>query len=750
MQVLDALPACACLIDEGEIHLNRATESVIGFDRSEFSSPTDFVARTKTSPSDLFQLDPAVPRPGRFSLSSKDGRRISFELSSSFAGDRRVLCYLKELSVQANPVRQPNADPSATVTSPKCQECHDTAKRAEQKLAESEALLRAIIQSLPFDFFALDREGRYTMVNTPSIRFDVDMVGKSVPELAAGTPFEKHVPRWLETNARALAGETIRGECVFDRSGTQRLCTEIVAPIRDPRQKILGIFGIIIDITEQKLTQQALKESEERHRRFSGLTSDYVYCCTRRGNETFRIKWMGGAVQEITGYSEAEIFNSGCWTKFVHPADRERMAARLMELRPGERSIDEFRLVCKDGEICWIRQSARCEAGESEGEFHLFGASQNITESKNAEMALKNAEEIFRSFLEHSPAYLVFKDQNHRVLRLSRNFETVLGRPLDEVIGKSAGELYPPATAELIRQDDLRVLRDGRPTQREEEINGRFYSSFKFLIPQKDKPALLVAIKTDITARREAEDALCELNGKLDRRVAERTAQLEASILEQESFSYSVSHDLRAPLRHINSFSAILLEDFSEQVPAQARDYLRRICGATRRMGALIDNLLKLSRVSRTMVKRNLVNLSEVAAETALMLKEIEPERIVEFTIAPAIHAECDKALIRQLFENLIGNAWKYTANTGAARIEFGVDSSEKGAAYFVKDNGVGFNMLYKEKLFIPFQRLHGVEFEGDGIGLATVQRIVRGHGGSIWAEGAEGEGACFFFTLPS
>jgi len=492
---------------------------------------------------------------------------------------------------------------------------------------------------------------------------------------------------------------------------------------------------------------KALRESEERYRFLSELTSDYVYYCTRKGSDPFQVSWMGGAVQQITGYQESEIFEMGCWLGLVHPEDRPRVAALFQELRAGQCGSDEFRIVCKSGQTRWIRGLCRCEAG-AEGELCLYGASRDITASKLAEVALKDIEEVFRLFLEYSPAYLVFKDANHRVLRLSRNFETLLGRPVEELVGMTAADIYPPEAAQRIMQDDHRVLSSGICSQSEEELQGRYYSSLKFPIPQKDKPPLLVAIKTDITERKEIEVAIKMLNEKLDRRVSQRTAPLETAIHEQEAFSYSVSHDLRAPLRHINSFCAILQEDFGASLPDEARSYLNRIRLATRRMGVLIDELLELSRVSRVVMQRIPVNLSDMVARIALTLKETEPDRVVEFIIVPELYADCDPTLVRQLLDNLIGNAWKYTGKLSEARIEFGRAPGEP-AEFFVRDNGAGFDMAFKDKLFHPFQRLHGAEFEGNGIGLATAKRIVERHGGSIRAEGAVGRGAQLFFTLP-
>jgi len=503
------------------------------------------------------------------------------------------------------------------------------------------------------------------------------------------------------------------------------------------------------EITLQILTRNAIRESEQRYRFLSELTSDYVYYCTRRGSDPFRVHWMGGAVQQITGYSEAEIFDMGSWLPLVHSEDREAVVTLLLELRPGQCVSNEFRIICKSGQSSWIRGLYRCEAGAGAGEISLYGASRNITASKLAEDALKDIEEIFRLFLEYTPAYLIFKDANHKVLRLSRNFETLTGKPLEELVGRTVGDIFPPEQARGIIRDDLKVLSSGMLSQTEEIMQGRFYSSLKFPIPQKDKPPLLVSIETDITERKEIEVAIKQLNEKLDKRVAQRTAQLEAVILEQEAFSYSVSHDLRAPLRHINSFCAILREDFGASLEVEALNYLDRISGATKRMGVLIDELLELARVSRVQMQRIPINLSDLVARIALTLKETEPNRAVEVVIVPDLYASCDPTLVRQLLENLVGNAWKYTGRLTDARIEFGAVAGSEGAVFFVKDNGAGFDMTYKDKLFHAFQRLHGAEFEGNGIGLATAQRIVQRHGGRIWAEGAEGEGAQFFFTLP-
>ena len=250
-------------------------------------------------------------------------------------------------------------------------------------------------------------------------------------------------------------------------------------------------------------------------------------------------------------------------------------------------------------------------------------------------------------------------------------------------------------------------------------------------------------------ALKKSQEDLKVANELLEQRVTERTADLQAAIREQESFSYSVSHDLRAPLRHINGFSAVLVEEHGDSLPLEARDYLDRIRTASSRMGSLIDHLLELSRVGRTEMEPGPVNLSKLAKTILDMLQETESRRTLEICIEEDITVLGDHSLLRQLLENLLGNAWKYTARKPSARIEFGMTSVAKQTAFFVRDNGAGFDMAYKDNLFGAFQRLHGAEFEGDGIGLTTAQRIIHRHGGHIWAEGKVDAGATFYFTLP-
>jgi signal transduction histidine kinase len=249
--------------------------------------------------------------------------------------------------------------------------------------------------------------------------------------------------------------------------------------------------------------------------------------------------------------------------------------------------------------------------------------------------------------------------------------------------------------------------------------------------------------------RSKAEEQVRELNLALEQRVRERTAQLEYSNGELEAFCYTVSHDLRAPLRSIDGFSQALVEDFAAALPAEAQRYVGRIRGSTQRMGQLIEDLLNLSKVSRSELQMNEVDVGALAKEVVGELRLRESGRQVEVFVWDDMQAQADRRLLRAALENLIANAWKFTAKADAARIEIGMLRDGAQASFFVKDNGAGFDMAFAGKLFGAFQRLHSTnEFQGTGIGLATVQRIVHRHGGRIWADARPGKGAVFFFTL--
>jgi len=384
---------------------------------------------------------------------------------------------------------------------------------------------------------------------------------------------------------------------------------------------------------------------------------------------------------------------------------------------------------------------------------HSFNSMLGALEKQR--MDLKKDVQFLGTLVETMPMPIFYKDVQDRYLGHNSAFTALLGLTEEEINGKGGCEIGLGESAAQHRQMELELFARREKKIYESKIysrNGTIHDVVIYKAPFYNTDGTLgglVGSMLDITELKRTKENFRRLSVELDQRVSERTAELETAIREQESFSHSVSHDLRAPLRHINSFSAMLIEDFGKELPSDARSYLDRICAASSRMGSLIDHLLELSRMSRTELKLEGIDLSELAVHVLDMFHETDPQRCVETRVTESIHVLGDLSLMRLLLENLLGNAWKYTSKKPAARIEFGMTQVAGEEAFFVRDNGVGFDMAYEQKLFGIFERLHGTEFEGAGIGLATSQRIIKRHGGKIWAEGKVGEGATFYFSLP-
>ncbi|MGB4572285.1 MAG: PAS domain-containing protein [Rectinemataceae bacterium] len=518
---------------------------------------------------------------------------------------------------------------------------------------------------------------------------------------------------------------------------------------------ILGVIALTLAIVQNKAmlhyrtrlsAEAAMRSSEAKFLAFMEHMPSLVFIkdqanhliyANPRMRETFPVEGWDGKHPN-------ELFPADLADQVLH-SDAEALAwghARFEEAR-----IDKAgRLRFFDSEKFRIDRN---------GEGPLIGAvMSDITERRAAERGLSELGEIFRLFLKNNPIYVFIKDESGRAIFLSDNYGEMLGFPVEDALGKTMEELFPPEMARKMHEDDMDVLHGGLQQDIIESKDDRTFSTIKFPISIQGVPKYIAGYTIDITDRVRSMEALSALNETLEERVRERTIQLETTNQELESFAYSVSHDLRAPLRAMNGFTNVLLQRFGDSFDEEGRHYLERIKEASNRMGKLIADLLALSRVTRTEFNRSDVDLSALAGEIVSELRKNDPDRKIEVVIDPDMRVRADAGLMRPLFDNLIGNAWKFTSGTENAHIHIGsvVSGGQDGRLrreWFISDNGAGFDMAYAGKLYTPFQRLHSTtEFPGTGIGLAIVRRIITRHGGSIRAEAAPGEGASFYFTL--
>ena len=382
-----------------------------------------------------------------------------------------------------------------------------------------------------------------------------------------------------------------------------------------------------------------------------------------------------------------------------------------------------------------------------------LGLARHQIHRLEAEQQVRLSEARLRAVTETASDAIISADRDGNIRYFNPGAEWAFGHPAQDMIGQPLTTLMPERFHQAHVEGLQRYLdrRDARVVGRTVELVGFHRDGREFPIDlalassEVDGELFFTAIVRDITVRAEAERQIQDLN----RRLRLDNAELEAVNKDLEAFSYSVSHDLRAPLRAIDGFSQALAEDAGPLLKPEHHSHLNRVRQAAQRMGLLIDDLIKLARVTRTDVKIDDVDLSEIALALATNLQDAAPERQAEFTIEPGLHANGDPRLMQVALDNLLSNSWKFTAPRTPARIEFGKTAVDGKPAFFVRDNGVGFDMAYAGKMFGAFQRFHDArEFAGTGIGLATVQRIIHKHGGRIWAESQPGEGAIFYFTL--
>ncbi len=628
----------------------------------------------------------------------------------------------------------------------------------EQILEHERARLGVVLEGTS-DFVGFsDPKGHLLFLNPAGRRMigiddSVNIRTWKIPEIhplwAARRVLDQGLPTALRDGV--WSGET----ALLHKDGHEIPISQVVIAHKNPDGSLNFYSTIARDITERNRQDEALKQSEDRYRSVIEASIHGIFV-----HQDSIIQFVNSSLARMYGYENpSELIGRNVWETFISPEAEPELRSKVERTLRGERLsiFSGWQGVRKDGSRIWIESSVAAITWK--GRPALLAFHVDISERKQAEVALRSSEERLRASIENTPYVAVqWYDEDGRVLFWNSASKTVFGWSADEAIGETLDQLIftPQQTADFVKVlKEIKVTGDSKgPVEldfhRRDGSLGTLVSTV-FRIPSPQGEPCFVCMDVDVTERKQAEAQIRELNADLEHRVAARTLQLQAANKELEAFSYSVSHDLRAPLRALNGFALALCEDHAGQLDADGLRYARRIQANAVLMDQLVEALLSLARVARAELRTTPVDLSCLAHTIADQLRTNDPKRDVEFVVAPDCLAIADQALVRVVLLNLLGNAWKYSGKKPRARIEFGSEQIDGETTFFVRDDGAGFDMTQARKLFGAFQRLHlAGEFEGHGIGLATVQRVVHRHGGRIWANAAVDQGATFYFTLGS
>jgi len=621
-------------------------------------------------------------------------------------------------------------------------------KEAEEEIRRLSRTNQLILDSAGEGIYGVDTQGTLKFIN----KSGAQILGYTADELvgkSSHSTWHHHRPEGVLYSQKECpifdaykSGRKHSGEDVFwKKDGTKIPVLLSTSPLIE-EDEIVGAVITFIDISERKKAEEALRLSETRFRTLFEQASLSIQILDPVGkslevNKSFESLW-GLNMVSLKDYNILE--DKQLIAKGVMPYIRKGFMGEKSEMPVILYDPSEIGL---KGKPRWVKGYIYPVKNKKGEIIQIVLMHVDLTELTLKENALRESRQQLQAIMDNSPALIYMKDLQGKYMLINQRFEEVFGLDREEVVGRKDEDIFHKEIAKVLRENDKKVLETGVPVKVEELIPQQdgfhTYIATKYpLMDASGKPYAVCGISTDITERKKTEESL-----KL------YSEELNAVNKELEAFSYSASHDLKNPLNTISGFVQILLEDYWESIDETGRDYLKRIAQGTDKMRSIIDDLLNFSRIKKQEIRREEVDLSELARRIISDLRYSQPKRKVHVSIQQGLKANADSQMLGVVLTNLLNNAWKYTSKKENPKIEVGALKKEGKTVYFVKDNGAGFDMNLSDRLFVPFQRLHtGKEYTGTGIGLAIVERVIKKHNGKVWAESEVGKGATFYFTL--